>query len=27
MKKIAETGEGPKEQTPSMGCGIKWLNN
>ena len=27
MKKISETGEGPKEQIPSMGCGIKWLNN
>jgi peroxiredoxin len=24
MKQIAETGEGPKEQIPSMGCGIKW---
>jgi len=24
MKRIAETGEGPKEQTPSMGCSIKW---
>ena len=27
MKQIAETGNGPKNQTPSMGCGIKWLNN
>ena len=27
MKKISETGKGPKEQTPSMGCGIKWLDN
>ena len=27
MKKIAETGNGPKDQIPSMGCGIKWLNN
>ena len=27
MKQIAETGKGPKEQVPSMGCGIKWLDN
>jgi len=25
MKQIAETGNGPKEQIPSMGCSIKWL--
>ncbi len=24
MKQIAETGEGPREQIPSMGCSIKW---
>ena len=24
MKDIAETGEGPRQQTPSMGCSIKW---
>lgn len=24
MTSIAETGQGPKEQTPSMGCSIKW---
>ena len=24
MKQVAETGEGPKVQTPSAGCGIKW---
>ncbi|MEM0898350.1 MAG: thioredoxin family protein [Pseudomonadota bacterium] len=24
MRMIAETGEGPGEQTPSMGCSIKW---
>jgi len=24
MKQIVETGQGPKEQIPSMGCGIKW---
>ena len=24
MKQIAETGEGPREQTPSVGCSIKW---
>ena len=27
MKQIAETGNGPKNQIPSMGCGIKWLDN
>ena len=26
MKKISETESGPKEQSPSMGCGIKWLD-
>ena len=25
MKLVAETGEGPKEQTASIGCSIKWL--
>jgi peroxiredoxin len=24
MKLVAETGHGPKEQLPSMGCSIKW---
>ena len=24
MKRVAETGEGPAEQIPSMGCSIKW---
>lgn len=24
MKGVAETGRGPAEQTPSMGCSIKW---
>lgn len=24
MRQIAETGQGPKQQTPSMGCSIKW---
>jgi peroxiredoxin len=24
MRLIAETGEGPRDQTPSMGCSIKW---
>ena len=24
MKQVAETGRGPKDQTPSMGCSIKW---
>ena len=27
MKLIAETGNGPKDQIPSVGCGIKWLDN
>jgi peroxiredoxin len=27
IKQIAETGKGPETQTPSIGCGIKWLNN
>ena len=25
MKLIAETGNGPKNQIPSMGCNIKWI--
>lgn len=24
MRQIAETGKGPSQQTPSMGCSIKW---
>ncbi len=24
MKDVAETGQGPKQQIPSMGCSIKW---
>ena len=24
MRQVAETGHGPREQTPSMGCSIKW---
>ena len=24
MRLVAETGQGPKDQTPSMGCSIKW---
>ncbi len=24
MKLVAETGQGPKDQIPSMGCSIKW---
>ena len=24
MVKISETGHGPKDQIPSMGCSIKW---
>ena len=27
MKEISESGNGPKDQIPSMGCNIKWLNN
>lgn len=26
MRMIAETGKGPEEQFPSMGCSIKWKN-
>ncbi len=26
MKKVAQTGQGPLEQIPSMGCSIKWKN-
>ena len=26
MRQISETNIGPKYQTPSMGCSIKWLN-
>jgi hypothetical protein len=24
MKEVAESGKGPAEQIPSMGCSIKW---
>ncbi|MEC9367127.1 MAG: thioredoxin family protein [Pseudomonadota bacterium] len=24
MKRVAETGKGPRDQIPSMGCSIKW---
>lgn len=24
MRRVAETGKGPEDQTPSMGCSIKW---
>ena len=24
MKQVAETGRGPQQQIPSMGCSIKW---
>ena len=27
MKLIAQTGKGPKNQIPSMGCNIKWINS
>ena len=26
MKLVAESGNGPKNQIPSMGCNIKWFN-
>ncbi len=26
MRQIAESGNGPKNQIPSMGCNIKWFN-
>jgi len=26
MRQVAETGLGPKDQLPSMGCSIKWKN-
>ncbi|SFV67039.1 PPO candidate 1 [hydrothermal vent metagenome] len=26
MKQISETGQGPKQQIPSMGCSIKWID-
>ena len=25
MKRVAQTGEGPRDQIPSMGCSIKWI--
>ncbi|KHF24835.1 thioredoxin family protein [Solemya velum gill symbiont] len=27
MKEVAETGQGPKEQIPSIGCSIKWIES
>ena len=27
MKQIAETGQGPREQIPSIGCSIKWRDD
>ena len=27
MKQIADTGKGPQEQIPSIGCSIKWKGN
>ncbi len=27
MKEVAKTGNGPKDQTPSMGCSIKWRDD
>ena len=27
MRIVAQTGKGPEDQVPSMGCNIKWLNN
>ncbi|NQV47814.1 MAG: thioredoxin family protein [Rhodospirillaceae bacterium] len=27
MSQVAETGHGPAQQTPSMGCSIKWIED
>ena len=27
MKQVAQTGAGPEDQVPSMGCSIKWRNH
>ena len=27
LKPVSKTGNGPKDQTPSMGCNIKWKKN
>lgn len=27
MRRVAESGAGPKDQTPSIGCSIKWRSN
>ena len=27
MKQVAQTGHGPKDQIPSMGCSIKWIGD
>ncbi len=27
MKQVAETGEGPADQIPGMGCSIKWMSD
>ena len=27
MKQVVETGKGPTEQIPSMGCSIKWIDS
>ena len=27
MKQVSKTSKGPKDQFPSMGCGIKWSSN
>ena len=27
MKRVAQTGKGPEEQVPSMGCSIKWKDD
>ena len=27
MKQISQTGKGPEDQIPSMGCNIKWINS
>ena len=27
MRMMSQTGKGPEDQVPSMGCNIKWVNN
>jgi hypothetical protein len=27
MRQVAQTGQGPQDQIPSMGCSIKWIGS